>query len=392
MKPPRYRVRKRNSVIFIKMQRICSVRSFLRRVKQVARRKNEKRERYFSKAFVAWIVFIFMGNADVLAASESNVLRAGAFSLSWSADLKYGSRRFAFDGERKFYFSEGDTINDKDKKGIGVFSLVLQNSELQDLKIVARTLCDKDIQSGGPETTDPGVTFSVVCTGEDGTAVHRSGSMRLIPERFNRAIFDLPYELAERAWTQGSRIIKLDFETLTVERKGNHRVVAVRFINSGERWIRFKTPDQWGGSTTAGLLGVSAANVFNKNGQKEKVDNSWAFALGGGKLINQNGFEDGWVLLNAGESKILKFEVNPSVEALRGGYEFTGAAFMRIEYEGDGWGLATNVDFRPIKSRVNIDHDYPSTPQEREEWEKTHREKISQRPVKPDATLTEDEL
>ncbi len=65
---------------------------------------------------------------------------------------------------------------------------------------------------------------------------------------------------------------------------------------------------------------------------------------------------------------------------------------MMVEYEGYGWGLATNVDFKPVRSRITIDHDYPSTPQEREEWEKAHREKMSQRPVKPGATFSEDGL
>ncbi len=322
----------------------------------------------------------------------ADVPRPGAFSLSWSGGLEYGSRDMVFDGERKFYFAKGDTINSDKHTGIGVFALSLQNADLEELKVVAQQLCDKDIQSGGPETVDPSSTFGVVCIDNEGKAVRRSGSTRLIPERLNRAIFDVPFNLAERAWNEGSRIIKLDFETVAVEREGNNYVVVVQFINSGSRWIKFKTPDQWEGTIAGGRLGVGATDVFDRNGGKKEVNGSWAFGLGGKKLINRNEFADGLVFLGAGERKILKFEVNPGKKAFKGSYELSGIAFMKIEYEGYGWGLATNVDFRPIRTRITFDHDYPSTPQERERWEKTHRENMSQWPVKPGATFAEDGL
>ena len=65
---------------------------------------------------------------------------------------------------------------------------------------------------------------------------------------------------------------------------------------------------------------------------------------------------------------------------------------MNITYEGDGWGLSGHVDFRPITTRIKFDQDYPSTPQEREQYEKTHRENMSQWPVKPGETFAEDGL
>ncbi len=65
---------------------------------------------------------------------------------------------------------------------------------------------------------------------------------------------------------------------------------------------------------------------------------------------------------------------------------------MRIEYEGYGWGLSTQVDFKPIKSQITVDHDYPSTPQEREQWEATHRATMSSNPVSPGERFAEDGL
>jgi hypothetical protein len=118
----------------------------------------------------------------------------------------------------------------------------------------------------------------------------------------------------------------------------------------------------------------------------------WGFALAGEKLINQDDFPDGVVLLNSGKSKTLKFHAIPDNKITKGEYEFSGLVFMRIECEGDIWNYQTQVDFRPIKSRIKFDRDYPSTPEEREQYEKTHSENMSQWPVKPGEAFPEDGL
>ncbi len=292
-----------------------------------------------------------------------------------------------FDGEGKFYFAKGDTINDETQTGVGVFVLNLQNRDVEELKAVAQTLCDSNIQTGGPETHDPAATFSVVCM-DEGKVVSRSGSLRLIPESFRHKIFDAPLRLSERARTEGRKLIKLDFTTESVEYKDGRYIVSVRFINSGDRWIKFKTPDQWRGSTTGGDLGVAPFSEIGKMSPRD----DWGFPLAGVKMVNQEDFHDGIVVVNPGSSKTLKFNVLPDNNITKGEYDFSGAAFMRIEYEGYGWGLSTQVDFRPIRTRITIDRDYPSTPEEREQYEKTHRENMSQWPVKPGETFPEDGL
>lgn len=296
-----------------------------------------------------------------------------------------------YDGEGKFHFAKGDTINDDHETGVGVFSLSLQNSDVLQLNDVARTLCDKEIQTGGPETHDPAAMFSVVCL-EEGSVMRRSGSLRLIPERFRHQVFDAPFRLSDQARSDGKKIIKLDFSTVGIERKGNHYIVSVRFINSGARWIRFKTPDQWGGTTVGGRLGVGAVGKISQRGGIEASPKSWAFGLGAKNLINRGEFPDGIVTLHPGQDKVLKIETTPDYIAEKGQYEFSGIVFMRIEYEGHGWGLSPQVDFKPIKSRITFDHDYPSTSQDREQWEATQRATMSSRPVNPGETFAEDGL
>jgi hypothetical protein len=312
---------------------------------------------------------------------NGRTLQPGGFSLSWSGGLQYGSRKISFDGESKLYFAKGDTINEENQTGIGVFVLQLQNSDLQELKGVVDALCNEDIQSGGPETVDPPSTFSVTCL-ERAEVVSKVGSQRLIPQKFVKKIFEIPMNLAEKAWTHGSQVIKLDFETSKIERKDGYFFISVRFINSGKRWIKFKTPDQWPGNEVGGILGVAPYGVIGSILPR----NNWGFALAGKELINRDEFSDGNVALGPGESTTFRFKAIPNKKISRGEYELSGAAFLRIEYEGFGWGLDSQVDFRPIKTRVIIDRDYPSTPQEREQWEAKHRAHMSSYPVKPGDT------
>ncbi|CAB3790707.1 hypothetical protein GCM10011400_32350 [Paraburkholderia caffeinilytica] len=320
--------------------------------------------------------------------SNNEILRPGAFSLSWSGGLEYGSREMTFDGVDKFYFAKGDTVNDDTQTGVGVFVLSLQNRDIEELKGVAQTLCEKDIQSGGPETHDPAATFTVVCM-DDGKVAGSLGSLRLIPEKFRRKVFDVPFRLSEQARTDGRKLIKLDFTVVNVKKKSGHYFVSVKFINSGDRLIKFKTPDKWMGTTVGGRLGVGAVNKIASNGKGEEVNGSWAFGLDGQDLLNRNAFPDGAVVLKPGDSEVLEFKTSPDYKAEKGDYEFSGIAFMRIEYEGYGWGLSSQVDFKPVKARITIDHDYPSTPEEREQWEATHKKDMSSQPVKPGETFVE---
>ena len=340
------------------------------------------------RLFLFLLIFVLMGDRCVMANDlDSDAMKPGAFSISESGGLQYGSRQMSFDGGSKFYFAKGDTINDENQTGVGVFALNLQNSDVQQLKDVVTALCDKNIQTGGPETHDPAATFTVVCL-EDGKAVQRSGSVRLIPESFRHRVFDVPLRLAQQAWTDGGKVIKLDFTTLSVVQNGDHYVVSVRFLNSGTRWIKFKTPDQWPGTTPGGGLGVAP---YSELGKMQPRDD-WGFNLAGAKQINKDEFSDGSVFLKPGESVVFKFEAAPDNKIAKGEYDFSGVAFMRIEYEGYGWGLSQQVDFRPVKTRITIDRDYPSTAQEREQWEATHRATMSSQPVTPGETFAEDGL
>jgi hypothetical protein len=336
--------------------------------------------------------FFFLWSTKVMAADNKTSLGdGGKFTLLWSGGHDWGSREISFDGNRKFYYAIGDTLHSDSQTGVGAFQLDLQNADLEEVKTAANVLCDKSIQKDDLKTTDSPAIFSVTCF-EEGAAVTKRGTLQAIPEDLKSKLYAITSRLSDKAYLEGNKLVKLDFSPYKVEYRDGKFIVSVRFVNSGIRWIKFTTPDQWQGVAWGGRLGIGAVSKIGSNGVSESVKGSWGFALGGQKLINRDEFHEGLVTLNPGESKILKFQTIPDNKASKGEYEFSGVAFMNIECEGGGAALSGLVVLGPIKTRVTIDRDYPSTPEEREQWEATHRASMSSQPVKPGETFAEDGL
>lgn len=333
------------------------------------------------------LLIIFIWGKQAMA--KDAVPPTGSFSISLGGGMQYGSRTTFFDGKEKFYFAQGDTIGDESKAGVGVFELHLQDKEVVKLRDVAKVFCNKDVP-GKSDPFQPQVTFQVVCEGNEGVTI-KYGSMNYVPEDIKRGIYGAVREFEERAWSEGRRIVKLDFSTTKVEYKDNGFTVSVRFSNSGNQTIRFKTPDQLPGNEVGGKIGVGSRTRIGKNGSREETEGGWAFSLSGKEILNKGEFPDGIVTLHPGEDKILRVRSVSDYKASKGEYEFTGIAFMNIESEGEWW-TGARVDFKPIKTRIIIDRDYPSTPKEREEWEARRRAAMLSWPVKPGEAFPEDGL
>ena len=321
--------------------------------------------------------------------AKDAVSPAGSFLISLSGGMQYGPRTTFFDGKEKFYFAQGDTIDDKSKTGVGVFELHLQDKEVAELRDVAKAFCDKAVPEKG-DPFQPQVTFQVACEDNEGLT-SKYGSMNYVPEDIKRRIYGVARVFEDRAWSEGRKVVKLDFSTTKVEYKDNGFIVSVRFYNSGDQTIRFKTPDQLRGNEAGGQLGVGSRTRIGRNGSRAEIEGGWAFSLSGKEILNKDEFPDGIVTLRPGEDKTLRVRSVSDYKASKGEYEFTGIAFMDIQCEGKWW-TNTRVDFSPIKTPVTIDRDYPSTPKEREEWEARHRAAMSSWPVKPGEAFPEDGL
>lgn len=332
-------------------------------------------------------------SGSVMAYDAGNRSNRGHFALSWDGDQQFGSRSISFDGESRYRLSIGDTVNSDSRFGVGIFELNLQSDDLRDAQRALEALCDKDIQSREKEVAGSFGRFSVSCV-DDGKIVHRSGLLGRVPDDLRKKFYAGTLGLSEKAFQEGKKILKLDFSTSKIERKGEKFIVSIAFKNSGERWIKFTTPDQWASTTTRGSLGIGPVKKVSSSGALVDAGDVFGFGLSGKKIANAEDFPDGYVFLNPHESKIIKIETSPDFPGTKGEYEFSGVAFMDIEFEGDDGGVSSveHVDFRPIKTRITIDRDYPSTPEEREQWEATHRADMSSRPVKPGQTFPEDGL
>jgi hypothetical protein len=179
--------------------------------------------------------------------------------------------------------------------------------------------------------------------------------------------------------------VKLDVQVFSVERQKDGFMVAVNFVNSGKLPIKMFTPDNWK-RQWGDAFSVEAASLDGKK--------KWSVDLLGLPLLNRSEFPDETIEILAGNRATFKFLIVPSVMVYRGAYRMNALVFTGITGEGD---VATmgKVNFRSNPSKatqITIERDYPSTPQEREQWEAQHRASMSLQPVKPGETFVEDGL
>jgi hypothetical protein len=348
-------------------------------------------ERLLLTLFFVVSCILFWSTRVMAADNQTSQTGGGKYTLLWSGGHDWGSREISFDGNRRFYYAIGDTLRSDTETGVGAFQLDLQNADLEEAKTAANILCDERIRKDAFKAIDSPGIFSVTCF-EEGVEVAKKGTLQAIPEDLVSKLYAVTSRLSSNAYVNGKKLVKLDFYPDEIGYQEGKFIVSVRFVNSGDRWIKFATPDQWPGTTWGGRLGVGAVSKVGNGGKDEVVQGSWGFALGGQKLLNRDEFPEGIVTLKPGEAKILKFETVPDNKAVKGQYEFSGVAFMNIECEGGGVALSGLVVLGPIRKRITIDRDYPSTPEERKQWEATHRADMSSQPVKPGQTFAEDGL
>lgn len=316
------------------------------------------------------------------------------FSAYFGGGMEYGAKDLSVDRDGRLWLSFGESR--APYVGVGTFVKQADDSELAKAREIVQLLCRPDSQTGRYPHLDP-VTdvphiFSVACL-EHGKLVRREGSFHLCPEDIFRRTGLLRSELTKSAYEQGRRVVKLDLVIVDVIPQPVNFLVIVRFVNSGERTIRFKTPDRWQGTFPTEKLNVGGKHPESTGPLDTLHQGGWSFDLARLPMLNASDYPKGEILLLPGEQRELRYLAAPNKKYKASTLDFAVGAGMNIDVEGKEWTVGSRVNFYSgdqNRKRITIDRDYPSAPQEWEEYEARHRQALAGALVPADSKFKED--
>lgn len=324
---------------------------------------------------------VLVGCANSRAMDMENHAMQFSYTTNGGADgsiNKYGNNEVSVSGD-VLSVQIGDSVMNGNVSGVGIYKLKLQRKNLQSARNLAELLCSpKDPKSDVP------ISDLYVAKCSDGM---RSSFVRDFSRPVAIKIADLVDSLRNAGIQDGRKIVKLDVSLISIERSKDGFLVSVKFDNTGDYPIRFKTPDKWDGRIGKDSLGVSSSRPGVN-------DSEFGFGLAGQVLENPEQFPDGEVNLAPRSSVTFRMKTTSVDKFSAGDYKFDAGVFMNIEVTGVQSSLV-RVDFHSDyknPTRVTFDRDYPSTPQEREQWEAYQRTRLSYFPVKPGETFAENGL
>ncbi|WP_143328352.1 hypothetical protein [Caballeronia telluris] len=276
--------------------------------------------------------------------------------------------------------------------GGGIFNTRLDSASIDSVRKFNQIACASGSQAGrpfAPQSTDPAETFTSACTSGDGTFKLMNGSLSLMPKETFEEATKLLGEVISYVVSSGSRRVKLSIDVSSIQRSNDGFRVGVDFYNAGERVIKFKRPDLWKSPSMRNSLSVGGLLI--KNGQEY---DGFDFELITARIVGVESVPE-WIFLQPSEKKTLVFITNPNEKFEAGEYRFGVAADMEltiVDSDGQHVEKANLVSDEKSSRSISFDHAYPLTPQEREQWEATHRATMSSQPVKPGEAFAEDGL
>ena len=329
-------------------------------------------------------LFMLGSNVQAETVNSENQVMQFSYTTNGAADGSintYGNNEISVSGDRVWVLI-GDSDGNRNIAGVGIYELKLLNQNLENARKLAALLCSpKDPASDVPSTD----LYGVICNGE-----MRSSYVRDFGRPVAIKISDLVSSLTNAGVQDGRKIVKLDLSLVSIDREKDDFLVSFRFVNGGDYPIRFKAPDRWNTKMVRDMdiLGVSGYRVGGND------DDQFGLALAGKTLVDEKQFPDGEVNLAPHSSVLLKMKTDSIRKFPAGTYDLNIGAFMNIKVDGIQSSLQ-RVDFHSDyknPTRVTFDRDYPSTPEEREQWEADHKARMSWQPVKPGETFAEDGL
>jgi len=309
-----------------------------------------------------------------------------AYTTNGAADgsiNRYGNNEIAVSGD-VMTVQIGDSDSNRNISGVGIYQLKLLNQNLEDARQLANLLCSpKDPNRAGMVP----ILYGAKCGGE-----MRYGYISDFSHPVSSQIAQLVDSLTNAGFQDGRKLVKLDLSLVSIDREKDGFLVSFRFINGGDYEIQFKSPDRW--NTRMGrdmdILAVNGYRVGSPGNDGDQL----GLALAAQPLADPTQFHDGEINLAPHSVVVVKIKTAHIKKFTAGTYDLNIGAFMNIKVVGKQSSLL-RVDFHSDyknPTRITFDRDYPSTPEEREQWEAYQRTKMSYFPVKPGQTFPEDGL
>ncbi|NTX30485.1 hypothetical protein HT746_25770 [Burkholderia pyrrocinia] len=342
-------------------------------------------ERLVGVFFILLGVWV-MSNVSV-AATEGKLDVGGSgegFGVYGLGGHEYGMNTVAVWLSGKIRVMRADTIDNMDLHGVGIFDGRLSPDDLKLANDIHRQLCEA-VETGPSNEVpkiDPPTMYDVDCL-RDGKLASYQGPTNQLPRALFNTLVSF-YSRTRGVYLGESRtVVKLDVEVASVERVKDKFLVAIRFVNSGQYPITMDTPDKWPKEMRYQL---------DFGGKNESGTSKWGGSFAGVPLVNESEFPDGKVVVPAKGSVTLEFLTLPDEKFTRGTYKFNVVVNAAVDVPGVAPGLG-RVDFHSdFSTRVpfTFDRDWPSTPNEQQEYEARQREKMSLQPVYPGKTFAKD--
>ncbi|MDQ7977606.1 hypothetical protein QYH69_10185 [Paraburkholderia sp. SARCC-3016] len=267
--------------------------------------------------------------------------------------------------------------------GVGVVEAELSHDDLAQAKVIHRKLCEAARR--GPTTElepmRPPLVYSITCM-ENGQLKPYHGQWHELPREVAFQLTDYQSRILKNYAGQGRAILKLNVAVASVQRQRGKLFVSVRFVNSGRYPILMSRPDTW--RQHRDRLDVGAIDTDDSN--------DWGVDLAGVPIVNGTEFPDETLTIPAGGNVTFNFIAVPDKKIKRGTYRVGALVIAGIG--GDGIAATMGrVGFTSDNSKpvvVTFDRDYPSTPEELENYEAQKREAMSSQPVLPGSEFAED--
>ncbi|WP_157662233.1 hypothetical protein [Burkholderia ubonensis] len=332
-----------------------------------------------------WVVLLpvmFGACVEEVVANESE-MNMVSFGITTNGGGDYGNNEISVSEDGWLRVEVGDTVSNEKISGVGLYEARLDKESSGVVAEINHLLCASDASTPDGRYNE---LFNAKCE-IDGKVTERSSNLGGLGRDRAKKVMQGFEQLKKFGLENGRAIVKLDASVQSIVRSEKGIFVTVRFSNNGQYPISFDIPEKWRGGRNREILGVNGSLVTSD-------DVTIGFALAGRPMLNKGNFPDENVAIAPFSVVDLTMKGDSDDKFPAGVYEVNAVVHANIKIDG----IPNNLNYVNFHSdyknpaRVTFDRDYPSTPQEREQWESTHRASMSYNPVKPGETFVEDGL